>query len=104
MWPEDYQLRPDLNYDPYDPDIDLLPEYQDIKIDEDWEEPEEEVPPEPEGEPYWRVHIEYSNGEEQDIRCYIDDLPDRPAELYFALLEFFVTDCDEADELNEAAD
>lgn len=101
MWPEDYQLRQDPYYNPYDPDIDLLPEYRDIDdFDEDEPDDEEELPPqEPEGEPYWRVHIEYCSGDDQDIACYLDYLPDRAEELYFALLEYF--EPEEEEELDD---
>ena len=36
----------------------------------------------------WSVHVEYSNGEAQDIKS-ADDLPDHVPELLFALAELF---------------
>ena len=36
----------------------------------------------------WNVHVEYSNGEVQDISS-ADDLPDNVLELLSALTEFF---------------
>ncbi len=38
--------------------------------------------------PLWSVHVEYSNGEIQDIRS-VDDFPDNVLELFFALSEHF---------------
>jgi len=86
MWPEDYQLKPNPCYSPYEPDLDLLPECRDFDMeewDDDDKEDEDDAPlQEPEGEPYWRVHIEYCEEENQDIACYLDYLPDRAEELY----------------------
>ena len=58
---------------------------------EDLEDRLEIQPPkEPEGSPSWRVQVEYTNHTEQDICSYEDHMPDRPEELYFSLLEYFV--------------
>lgn len=38
--------------------------------------------------PLWSVHVEYSNGEIQDM-ISADDVPDNVLELFFALTEFF---------------
>lgn len=37
----------------------------------------------------WRVQISYSNGEQQDVRCGEDYLPDRVEELRWRILEYF---------------
>ena len=94
MWPQDYFLSPADN-DPY---LDELP---DLELQEDFEQeadtdlesflaeislPEDT---EPEGEPFWRVHVEYANHTAQDIPCYNETLPAPAEELYLALLEYF---------------
>ena len=48
-----------------------------------------QLPKESEGNPSWRVWVEYTNHTEQDICSYEDYLPDRPEELYLSLLEYF---------------
>lgn len=86
MWEQDYVLVPEQD----DLLIDLLPEYR-IEM-EDLEEDTEDTVNEPEGNPAWRVRIEYSNHTEQDTSGYMDYLPERPEELYFSLLEYFEAD------------
>ena len=96
MWPEDYDLSPD---DPFfdGPLLDLLPEYwpEDLDDEDDDEDPEDDAP---EAEIFWRVQIEYTDETEQDIVSYQDYLFDKPAELLFALSEYFQTDADDFDE------
>ena len=41
-----------------------------------------------EGTPLWNVHVEYSNGEIQDMGA-ADDIPDNVLELFSALAELF---------------
>ena len=99
MWAEDYNLDPSQNSIP--PYFDLLPEYW---PDDDWmgeedEESDEDLPDEdmPERAICWRVRIEYADHTEQDIISYQDYLPDRPEELYFVLLEYFIPETDDFD-------
>lgn len=47
-----------------------------------------DVDPEDEESPLWRVHVEYSNGEIQNVSS-ADDIPDPVLELFFALSELF---------------
>lgn len=47
-----------------------------------------DVEPEDEEPPLWCVHVEYSNGEIQDISS-VDDIPDPVLELFSALSELF---------------
>ena len=86
MWEQDYVLVSDKD----DFLIDLLPEER-FEMG-DLEEDTEDMINEPEGSPTWRVQIEYSNHTEQDTSGYTDYLPERPEELYFALLEYFETE------------
>ena len=83
MWQEDYGLSPDRT-DPYLP---VDPE----DWDEDFEE-EEADDPALEIEASWRVQSEYADHTQQEIVSYEDYLPDRPEELYFALLDYFEPD------------
>lgn len=95
MWPEDYDLSPDdLFFD--GPLLDLLPEYwpEDLDKEDADEDPEDDTP---ETEVRWRVQIKYADETTQDIVSYQDFLFDKPAELLFALLEYFGTDADESD-------
>jgi len=87
MWTEDYGLEPN----PWPrPDFD------------DWDDEygedssgEETVAPEPEGEPSWRVQIEYADHTTQEIVSYEDYLEARPEELYLTLLEYFGPETEE---------
>ena len=97
MWPEDYDLSPDdLFFD--GPLLDLLPEYWPEDLDEDEENDEDPGDDTPEAEIFWRVQIEYADETEQDIVSYQDYLFDKPAELLFALSEYFQPDADDLDE------
>lgn len=83
MWEQDYCLN--LDEDVFFTDIFLD---EGVYVD-DLEEKEVDLPTEPEGRPFWQVHVEYSNHTVQDISSYNDYLPERPEELYFSLLEYF---------------
>jgi hypothetical protein len=80
MWEEDYNLGPN-DIPPY---FDLLPEFwpDDDCIDEDTEEdiPEEDV--------CWRVQIEYTDFSTHEIVSCQEGLPDRPEELYWAMMDY----------------
>ena len=98
MWPEDYDLSPD---DPFfdGPLLDLLPEYWPEDLDDEDEDDDEDSEDDmPEAEIFWRVQIEYADETEQEIVSYQDYLFDKPAELLFALSEYFQTDADDLDE------
>ena len=98
MWAKDYDLDPSRNsISPY---FDLLPEYwpdDGLMDNEDDEEPDEDLSDEdiPERNICWRVRIEYADHTTQDITSYQDYLTDRPEELYFALLEYFIPETDD---------
>ena len=47
-----------------------------------------DVEPADEEPPLWSVHVEYSNGEVQDVRS-ADDVPDPVLELFYAVSELF---------------
>ena len=97
MWPEDYDLSPD---DPFfdGPLLDLLPEYWPEDLDaEDEDDDEDSEDDMPEAEIFWGVQIEYADETEQDIVSYQDYLFDKPAELLFALSEYFQPDADDSD-------
>lgn len=89
MWDEDYCLDSSTYYDPYSPEWDDEGpdevEFVEILEPAEADEPSELEP----SEITWRVQISYSNGEQQDIRCGEDDLPERVDELYWRLLEYF---------------
>lgn len=86
MWAEDYSLSPD-GPDPYS---DILPEHLDENREKDGLS--DAPAPEPASKIKWRVHIEYADRTQQEIASYQDPLPDRPEELYVALLEYFQPD------------
>lgn len=101
MWPQDYALSPVG----LDPSSDMPPEYRpgDGLTDDFYGENEFDMAafirentqlekPVPEGNPFWRVQVEYTNHTAQDIPCYNEYFPDRAEELYFALLEYFAGD------------
>ena len=97
MWPEDYDLSPD---DPFfdGPLLDLLPEYWPEELDDEDEDDDEDSEDDmPEAEIFWRVQIEYADETEQEIVSYQDYLFDKPAELLFALSEYFQPDADDSD-------
>ena len=97
MWPEDYDLSPD---DPFfdGPLLDLLPEYWPEELDDEDEDDDEDSKDDmPEAEVFWRVQIEYADETEQEIVSYQDYLFDKPAELLFALSEYFQPDADDSD-------
>lgn len=100
MWPEDYDLSPDN--DPFfdGPYLDLLPEYwpEDL-VDEDEDVNEDSSDIKSSVEVRWRVRIEYADETEQDIVSYQDYLFDRPAELLFALSEYFEPESGDFDEI-----
>ena len=98
MWPEDYDLSPD---DPFfdGPLLDLLLEYWPEELDDEDEDDDEDSEDDmPEAEIFWRVQIEYADETEQEIVSYQDYLFDKPAELLFALSEYFQPDADDLDE------
>lgn len=78
MWEQDYPLSPAGITD-----IDLRPD-TDVFIGEN-ELPYVDL----DSEPYWHVHVEYANHAIQDTACYEEYFPDKPKELYDALLEYF---------------
>lgn len=87
MWDEDYcSHSSEYDYDPYAPDWDDEgPDGLDFM-----EAPEIAEPPELDSaETTWQVQISYSNGEQQDIRCADEYLPDRAEELRWRMLEYF---------------
>ena len=84
MWEQDYCLNPDEeDYDPF------LDGEEDFFMEDLEDRLEIQPPKEPEGSPSWRVQVEYSNHNVQDISSYNDYLPERPEELYFSLSEYF---------------
>ena len=98
MWPEDYDLSPD---DPFfdGPLLDLLLEYWPEELDDEDEDDDEDSEDDmPEAEIFWREQIEYADETEQEIVSYQDYLFDKPAELLFALSEYFQPDADDLDE------
>lgn len=94
MWEEDYRLSsPSTEDNLY---LDLLPEF---RPDVTWEEAHADAETaELEWEVSWRVNAAYSDGTAQEIVSYEDDLPDRPKELFFALLGYFEQDDEEAED------
>ena len=97
MWPEDYDLTPD---DPFlsGPYLDLLPEFW----PEGWDDEDDDADGDPDGdapeaEVYWRVQIEYADEASQKIVSYQDYLFDKPAELLFAVSEYFEPDTEDFD-------
>jgi len=87
MWQEDYCSDMDeYDLDLYFPNLD----------DDDFEAVEPEGPIvvaelDP-SEITWRVQISYNNGEQQDIRCGSEYLPERVEELFLEMTEFFDAD------------
>lgn len=97
MWPEDYDLSPD---DPFLSGLylDLLPEFwPEGWGDEDNDADGDPAGDAPEAEVYWRVQIEYADETSQEIVSYQDYLFDKPAELLFALSEYFEPDTEDFD-------
>lgn len=97
MWPEDYDLSPD---DPFLSGLylDLLPEFwPEGWGDEDDDADGDPAGDAPEAEVYWRVQIEYADETSQEIVSYQDYLFDKPAELLFALSEYFEPDTEDFD-------
>lgn len=90
MWEQDYPLHPDG-------DDFLMDVFSEDDFDADLPEEGDTLKKEPEGNPCWRVQVEYSNHMVQDFSGYGDYLPDRPEELYFSLLEYFEPEEEEWD-------
>jgi len=98
MWPEDYDLSPN---DPFfdGPYLELLPEYWPEDLDDgDGGVDEDQDDNMTEAEVRWRVQIEYADETTQDIVSYQDYLFDKPAELLFALSEYFEPEAEDVDE------
>lgn len=90
MWDEDYcSHSPSCGYDPYLVDWDDG-DWEDVLFTEVMELWEEETPELEPSEITWRVQIGYSSGEQKDIRCGEDYLPDRVEELRWRMLEYFL--------------
>lgn len=77
MWEQDYLL---VSNSGADTDI-----WLEEKSDMDGMEEKQEF----EKEPYWHAYVEYADHTSQNIDCYENDLPERPEELYFSLMEYF---------------
>lgn len=90
MWEEDYNLAPDGFSDvPY---FDLLPEYW----PDDWyDEDEEQAGTESKAEICWRVQLEYADSPDQEIVSYQDYLYDKPDELFWTMMEYFLQESDD---------
>lgn len=81
MWPEDYNLSPESDFDPF---FEVLPEHWDEQYEEDLSNGffgDEDSPVLSEQDIYWSVQIEYKNGTSQEIISYQNYLPERPEEL-----------------------
>lgn len=61
----------------------------------DWGNEDDDAGDAPEAEGYWRVQIEYVDDTSQEIVSYQDYLFDKPAELLFALSEYFEPDTED---------
>ena len=94
MWPEGYDLSPDGPF-PSGPYLDLLPEFW----PEGWDDEDDDALDNdtPEAEVYRQVQIEYADETSQEIVSYQDYLFDKPAELLFALSEYFDPDTEDFD-------
>lgn len=90
MWPEDYcTTSAAYDYDSYEPDWDDEgPDDVDF-MEEIGQNEVAELPELDPSEVTWRVQISYNNGEQQNIRCGEDHLPERVEELRWRLLEYF---------------
>lgn len=93
MWDEDYCSDcTTYDYNPYEPDWDDEGP-DDVDCMEEMEQNEgAELPELDPSEVTWRVQISYNNGEQQDIRCSEDYLPERVEELRWRLLGYFEVD------------
>ena len=90
MWAEDYcSVSSTFDYDPYEPDwVDEVLDDEDSL--EEFDQYETSEPPELDpSEIAWRVQISYNKGEQQDIRCGEEYLPDRVEELWWRMREYF---------------
>ena len=90
MWAEDYCSDSSMDdYDPYEPDwADEGPDDTNYLDVPEPEETEEQIELDP-SEITWRVQISYNNGENKDIRCGEEYLPERVEELRWRLMGFY---------------